>query len=235
MAGPSTNSFHQLTVADVVIAGWPGTAIETENGPFYVHDSTITENAGWGIICDQNYPSDIQVRNSTISNNAGGGIYSAGQLPQFGVGRLTVEGSTISGNRAGGIRALLVDVSDSEITNNTTDCNLYESCGGAGVWAFEATLLRSIISRNTAERTSGGGIMIDGGGSPEVPESNSTIADCEIYGNASGYLDGDYYGGGGISIRNSASLLITDSSIFNNNAPGRGGGLSFGPYGPSTA
>ena len=161
----------------------------------------------------------LNVSNSTISGSAiaslytmarGGGIYNAGTA--------SIINSTISNSIGGGIyNTRNLTVGDTLITKNTAGFD-----GGGGILNDGTlTVSNSTISGN---RTQGLSKYSSGDGGGILNHRILTVSNSTISGNtADGYLDGT---GGGGGIYNSGTTEVIDSTISSNNASyGYGGGI----------
>lgn len=173
----------------------------------------------------------LSVVDSTISHNAtisvpgggssllqsGGGLFLRGQAT-------TIVNSTISGNRAargGGAYAHSgsLTVQDCTIADNVA------TVGGGGIRGGATVAISDSIVQNNRAGQGGGGVT---GGTVAL---RRTLID----GNSAGTLDvprpsESYFSGGGIS---AGSVVIDSSTISNNFAADRGGGVSISIFGGS--
>lgn len=149
---------------------------------------------------------------SILDSTAGGG---GGAIDAYG---LQLVNSTISGNTAdsgGGISGFHLNVTDSEISNNSA-----VGGGGGGVAGHTVTVSRSTISGNTAAGLGGmgGGIYAYG----DVSITNSTISgntttggpliDYDLFRTADGGGVASYWG----------DIVVTNSTISGNRVEGEG-------------
>ncbi len=162
-----------------------------------------------------NWGADLTVQNSVITGNDavwGGGVFStsyagysgySGYAGYAGTGSVTLQRCIVTENAAG---------------------SLYNG-GGGGVFVDGMPLIiaDSVIARNTAYFTDGGGVVV----ARAFGDITATISASEITGNTA---NGD---GGGVFVTSrlfgdagQATLEVTDSTISGNTAGGNGGGLS---------
>ncbi|MEP3232649.1 MAG: choice-of-anchor Q domain-containing protein, partial [Hyphomicrobiales bacterium] len=231
----STYGSSTVTLNNLTITG--GSAAVNGGGIFATADLSFTNttvagnrttgdnNEGGGISGFND--SSITLLNSIVSGNLtsgensdGGGIYNDG-------GTLTVTNSTISENFTSGYASFgggifnsagTVTVTNSTISNNVTSG---ENSGGGGIYKAGGTLTvtNSTIAGNSTfgENSDGGGIFNSAGTLTVV---SSTISENRAVGNSSE--------GGGIYSNTSLTgqtTTITNSTIFNNEAANRGGGI----------
>ncbi|MEO0452767.1 MAG: choice-of-anchor Q domain-containing protein [Verrucomicrobiota bacterium] len=136
--------------------------------------------------------ADLTIRRSDITNNTSTGATGGGiNLANAGT-TLLLEECLVDNNNSGSIG------------------------GGINSQEGDVTVVRSTISRNTAN-LNGGGLSTSGGGSLRV--ENSTITDNSASGG----------GGGGMSVASGTSAEVDSSTIAFNDASGSGGGISFSP------
>jgi filamentous hemagglutinin family protein len=236
--GTITVSNQSNLVNNTAIAG-SGGGISSFQDSLAIDNSTLSNNEaateGGGISA---FSSIVNISNGTeISDNtaigSGGGIDSLDST-------LTVENSTITGNLAGdfggGINNLnsTLTVIDSTISNNESQL---DSGGGGGIENNgDGTISGSLISGNTAAGF-GGGIRNFG----FLTISNSTISGNTA--NLGGGIDSDgnlfifdstlsgnqgtLNGGAIANGTDNSSIFISGSTISDNIAVGRGGGIEF--------
>jgi len=176
----------------------------------------IDGSAGPYQILYVNSGATLTVNDLTIENGSsvdGGGIQNEGTL--------TVTNSTLSGNTANYGGGICNDGAGTlTVTNSTFSSNSASCCGGygGGGGIFNdgtLTVTNSTFSGNGADN--GGGIRTTAG---LATVSNSTFS-----GNYANY-------GGGIHGEYSATLIVTNSTFYDNTAGGFGGGI-FNGYGPA--
>jgi hypothetical protein len=157
---------------------------------------------------------NLTVSRTTISGNTetvghgGGGIYN--------LGTMNIYTSTISGNTAyfgGGIsNEGTVYIYNSVIRENESTGDPGNNYGGGGIYSDYGTVIleSSRITGNTAHTRGGGAI--------HSSYSAVVLTDCILSGNIGGTAGGIAKGGG--------SLRIENSTLSDNTAFGRGGGIS---------
>ena len=189
-------------------------------GKLVINRSVISDNSissrGGGI---HNRNGDLQIFDSTISNNtssdSGGGISSELWLSMVPIVTLVVKDSFVTSNNAangGGIYTY-----NTTVTIDNVDVNDNTSGGGGGISldgfapAPSATIKNSEITGNmTGGFGAGGGIV--------VRRTDTTISNCNISSNTSGFAGGGVY-------FTEADLTITNSDI-SSNVSNDGGGMS---------
>lgn len=231
--------FHILGGATVTISG-----VTIKNG--YINNSVGggLYNAEGTVTLTNVIISDNEADNLGGLNNAGtgGGIFNSGTLTltesivrdntaqtrSKGIGgggiyneaALSIENSTISGNNADGSGAgggglqntggagLSINAAEATIVNSTFSSNSATLGGGIRNLFGLVNLELSTINNNSAE-TSGGGIENSGGG--------MIIGRISVHTNTAGFT------GGGVA--NFASMDLSHSAVYNNNASTQGGGI----------
>jgi len=191
----------------------------------------ITSTSGGGIKISGASGVATLTNNIIINNESVGLNYEGGGGVHIKGNDVLIDNNTIADNESlrhsGGI---YVHGNNVLITNNTISGNIAESYSGGGLSAsssfFTSTLTISsnIITDNTINHGSGGGISIDSA-SPVV--ANNIIAD-----NISSQgTDWSHKGGAGVSITGHISgsiITLTNNTIINNSASG--GALGGGVY-----
>jgi parallel beta-helix repeat protein len=179
-----------------------------------ISNNTITGNSasqGGGIYCLGSSPASIS--NNIISNNRaglGGGICCDVSSP-------VISGNTINGNRASEGAGIWCRNSSPTISGNTISDNSASEGGGIYCYDWSSPIISgNTISGNSAMgEASGGGIFCGPNTSPSISstiiafstegggiyclDSNPTLTNCDIYGNAGGDALCGTDGGGNIS------------------------------------
>ncbi|MCA9074045.1 MAG: hypothetical protein KDA93_03360 [Planctomycetaceae bacterium] len=208
-----------------------GGGVEVINGPFWLVDSTLSQNdaeRGGGLHVTGTNSGRIDIRNSLVEDNSaeleGGGLWH-----QSGNVMLVRSGSRVSGNTASGDAA---DQGGGGIFNNGGRLVLYEatidsntangtagSGGGLLLTNGTTTIQNSTLSNNTANRA-GGGIEIANG---RLMALNMSLLD-NIAGPAGAANQGD---GGGLHVTGTTQVRvgIYGGTISGNTAARNGGGL----------
>jgi parallel beta-helix repeat protein len=200
-AGGPVVTFNSGETADAVLDGFTlinGIGVSGRGGGIYISGSSPT------------------VKNSVITGNAissnGGGIYIiSSSMP-------TVTGVTVSGNSAqygGGIivgTSSFLTLADSIVSNNETT---WRYGGGIYIGSATAVINNTEITGNTVGSQHGGGVYVTGAG------ASTTINNSNVSNNTAGY-------GGGVFVKDSATVTINDSSINDNTTSLDGGGLYSG-------
>ncbi len=149
----------------------------------------------------------LAMNNSTVSANsatlAGGGIFSNGTL--------SITNSTVSDNTAGTSGGGIVNSGTVNLTNSTISGNAADNSGGGILSTGRLTLNNSPVSNNNV-LDSGGGIFSSGSG------AMTFIANSPILRNKARF-------GGGIEIRDGATLNLLDSTVSGNSVTESGGGI----------
>ncbi len=221
------------------MAGSGGGVFNATGGTLQIVGAEISGNtanrAGGGIEDASGSASLFTIANSMIDDNVvmdapgnGGGIHIGSD------GSLFISGGSVSGNQAGaeggGIwnNSGTLVVSETTISGNTAAGDAANQ-GGGGLYQNEGSgsivIKGAVISDNVATGASGsgGGILIDAGGT-------LTINDALVSGNTANRA------GGGIEDASGGETMMTitnskiDSNIVNN-APGNGGGIHVGGAG----
>jgi CSLREA domain-containing protein len=203
-----------------------GTAINVEG--ITLTGGQVTGSGGAIIADDEN----LTVRNCALVGNQatvhGGAIFGTGS-------KLVIEDSTFSGNQAGArggaVGVAGISAASTTIRRSTFSSNLAATWGGA-VWAVNAVSVESsTLSGNTAKQNGGAVYLTPFGlGSPStVLVSNSTLS-----GNSALGVSPEGVGGAITLGSFSGTATIQNSTIANNTATNRGGGLSVFNFGSST-
>lgn len=208
---------------------------------------TLTEGTGtlyssgyWGggILCDSSSPKVIS---NIVTNNSAdytGGIvivydcspvllnnvisYNTATIDVGGVTlwdncNAYLEGNIISNNTANsGCGGLLISESSPTLVSNVIRENSAVSSSAGGVYIqldSSPLLLNNIICNNTSETESAGLGVYAGSGT-----STTTVENCLIYGNTSGF------NGGGLWVYN-ANIDVINCTISDNHADSNGGGV----------
>lgn len=181
-----------------------------DTGGLRILRSTLARNGGTAVQVDDQGSATIG-RARIIGSGSGSGLIAAGE------GGVALSRSRI----AGGSRGVLVgDGTDATIANSTIEDNAGDD-GGAGVYVgtdADLVLRGSTIANNTTEGVSGGGILVNAGGS--LRATNSTIS-----GNRA------FLSGGGIRVEGvdaTASLnavtVVRNIANYTNASSNSGGG-----------
>ncbi|HSQ56295.1 MAG TPA: CSLREA domain-containing protein, partial [Gemmata sp.] len=232
--GSMTVVFQGLTVRNGLVDAGDGGGIRVSDANLVVRDCAVTGNqapgGGGGGISNDTLPGtgDVKLVRSLIAHNVtggdGGGVSVLGN--EEGLGSvLTILGSTVRRNlavNAGGIRASVVNLTDSNVSGNTA------ANTGGGILATTAMLTNSTVSDNSAVDV-GGGIAAD-----RATLTNSTVSDNSVHGEGGGIsvgvlslvrstVEGNFgiIGGGVSAVR----ATLTNSTISDNSAGDSGGGL----------
>ncbi len=198
-----------VVIADNIVSGNTATwGIGIYCGCYEGHEATIinntiTENTGYGILCDGDGRHNIS--DNTITVNTGGGIEVCC------CGNACIIGNTITDNAGCGIYQ---SASWSTITNNIITGN---TGGGIACDGYDATITNNTITGNTA--TYGGGLSFGcpGGGCSATVTNNIITANTATCGG--GIYQGGCYCG--------VYVDIFDNTITDNTATQRGGGICF--------
>lgn len=264
-------TLNDSTVTGNAAEGNGGGIAHLGNGALSINGSTISNNTaalGGGLFADVD-GRDADIRNSVISGNAAtgspGGIeraleggpfqrglagYSAGGGAYLfvGYGNTTVANSTITSNTAdsfGGLIAVTVGPDVNLTIDRTTISNNEATAGygGAGyvVSTYEAALVNSTISGNTATQELGGLILVSGsasyvrGETPTPVYGRTRIDFSTITGNTSGSdFGGLYLASNGTQTIN-ASVISGNSATSNPDVAIGGGALRGTPGGGGSA
>jgi nitrous oxidase accessory protein NosD len=184
-----------------VTGGAPGILLQhPDHLNLTIGDASLGGNPGGGLFLNEGFGSLVTVRDSTVRGNAGFGLHDHGSPSA-----LVLEGTLVRDTAGDGVIADFdsnLDVLDSEIRGST----------GAGIRFDSASVL---VEDSTIRGNAGGGIVSG------TQRLFLLIARSRIVDNTS---PGD---GGGISTINDgpASFQMRDSTVANNRAAGRGGGL----------
>jgi len=197
----------------------PAGALYVFPGAIIVTDSVIDNNT-IGI-----QAQTLTISNAMITNNSSGGVGGAqmtvtsSTIEGNGLGiaggsdtTLTVEDSTISGNMDSG----LVGATSNTIRDTSVSNNVRLDYGGGIVNSGTMYIVNSAITGNEAG-SHGGGIATYG----PLFLTNSTVS-----GNiAHGAISTAGYGGGIYVFGTSGRLTMTNSTVYNNQSKGAGGGV----------
>ena len=211
---------------------------------------TPGEGGGIGISDATVEIADNLIENNVAGTDAeeygqGGGIYASGSTTFVTVTQNTIRGNTASeaGHGGSGGGMLFDEVAAAIVTSNTISANtavISGRSGSGGGITFasvrELTLAGNVISKNTALRNGhsfedpqrvnarGGGVDIGGDG---VENENFTIVNNEIISNTAAYSvtvagtgSSADINGGGIAVRNIATVRVEDNEISGNSAAG---------------
>ncbi|MEM8806022.1 MAG: CHAT domain-containing protein [Cyanobacteria bacterium P01_G01_bin.38] len=165
----------------------------------------------------------LSLTDSLLSNNTagdrGGGIYN--------IGDITIANSTFEQNQAHGSGGGLFNHGNLSATNSTLRGNQALNSGGIDNAGGTLSLLNSQVTNNTTSETANLGndsifVSQGGGGLRNRDGGTLTIHQSEVSGNTSSVL-----GGGILNAANDniTTTRITDSTIANNSAGLRGGGI----------
>ena len=209
LAGPGADA---LTISAqgnsaVVLAG--GLDFYRQPGTVTLSGLTLAHGAKYDVAaCVTGFSTYLVLDDVTVtdchSRRAGGGGNAGGGGAVSGRYEVSLTDSTVS---------------DSSIT--AIDRNV---ASGGGLWAYQATLIRSTVSGNSVSapmayayqgyRTGGGGVYTSG---------RATLIDSTISGNSvEATVDGQNANGGGVAAR--LGLTISGSTFSDNTADGIGGG-----------
>ncbi len=231
--GGGIYSTGTLTISGTTINGNTGkagggiwTSTGSSSSASTITGSTISNNTGTEGAGIRN-TGILTITNTLVSNNI---TISAGNLDGGGVynlntGALTVTNSVITGNsttgNGGGIYSVpsaaalgLTLITDSSISNNISNSGSTKSSDGGGVYiggTGPSTIMRTLITGNTARRTVGNTLSGRGGGirtSGSLNLINSTVSGNTAENEYGGIYDAT---GGG-------SVAITDCTIVSNTA-----------------
>ena len=149
--------------------------------------------------------------------NFGGGIYAAGIA---GVGSLTITNSTIAGNNGGGIFSTVALILNNVYLRNNHLSSATLNIAGGGLYSGSAngsTITNCVISGNTISSSVTG--LNKGGSGVYFDRGINYISGTTIFDNSA--TNGN---GGGLSVQNSATLTLVNSTV-SGNAADNGGGL----------
>lgn len=180
-----------------------------------LNDSTVSENSaasdggirisGGSTLNLTDSQVSANVTDGTISQGGGGGIGIRGNGSQFNMIRSTVTGNTASRN-GGGVYFLsgtIGDIKESTISGNSSAL----SGGGLGISVNSiANIADSTVSGNTA--IEGGNIVLY--------SSTAFISNSTISGGLASNDTGTLGFGGGLSVRVSSELELTNSTVADN-------------------
>ncbi len=208
-----------------------GGGITLQTTDVIIEDNIITSNNskmdGGGILINQDSQAILR-RNSIVSNTAkrfGGGIFIVGAshplLYENTISNNSAQGAVVSaGGPSGG--GIFVDGNSSpQIVNNLIEDNEAEFAGG-GISLRVGSA--SVVEGNTISRNKsayGGGLHIETEGTgPKITSNTITNNQANLIPkySGSGY-------GGGISIYNRSTPIISDNTISENFAAQGGGGI----------
>lgn len=207
----------QVTIID---GGGAGSVVtfrsgETRNAVlrgFTVRNGLNNFNGG-GVLIQNSSPSIIGNRIVNNGSCTGAGIYSSFSSP-------LIQGNTVSRNfvyacsGASGLGVYIGGDSAAELIENTiTENSGFANGGGVTLFAAGRVVLRSnVIARNLV---SGFSPCAQGGGIWMVNNSQATIVNNLVIGNAAGCGGGFYWGG----TSSTASVLLANNTFADNDAP----------------
>ncbi|NIN34027.1 MAG: hypothetical protein GTO60_02500, partial [Gammaproteobacteria bacterium] len=208
----------------------------TAASPLTISNSTISSNfatgSGGGLFLS-GVTNAMTITNTNINSNStgdggyGGGIYLSSST-------LDVTGGTISSNNAGLNRGGgAVYITSSTATFTGTEMKSNDGGGnsfGGGAILMEGTSPSMTLTRATIQGNGIGGGGTHNGGGICVKAGTATITNTIVAGNHSGA--GFWSSGGGIY--NNATMYIYHSTIADNWAQRRGGGIYIGTGGTTT-
>lgn len=151
----------------------------------------------------------LTLRSVLVSNNQAEGDGGGVRAPFSGT--LTVSDSTFSGNSASGGGAI---DGGGTVLNSTFSGNSAQPGGGGALNSGDWTIVNSTFSGNVARL---GGGAIDGGG---------TVLNSTFFGNSTRYQGGAIYLQGECEGSGIAEMTVRNSTISNNSAAGKGGGIA---------
>ena len=212
--------FNFQGTGDVTVSGFSLTKnrIFTANqGKFTMNDVSISDSyAGYGGALYAANSSDLVISGSHFENNESGNGNKGGAVYAVNNGKVTITDTEIIDNNAqpngfGGGILVGAQATSFSLTSSVVTGNSAQNGGGMDIrTAGTITIADSVISSNTAAG--------DGGGA-DIPVSGGqvTIDRTTIDGNTSnGY-------GGGLSM--SRAIVMTNSTVSNNDAGYEGGGV----------
>jgi hypothetical protein len=205
-----------ITITGLTITGGAGDGIHTMLGKFgdlTLADSSVTDNALYGIFIDPYGATKLTMDRSTVSGNAGGGLACYGLEAE-------ISRSVIRDNAQGGItNACAMTLTNTVVKGNTTGWY------GGGIWnrstmvgRGQLTLVRSEVIGNTS----------DGSGAGIYSEYQATIIDSVVRNNGAGGNGGGVFNGTWRTATYElvlGILTIRNSRIAHNTAGLAGGGL----------
>jgi CSLREA domain-containing protein len=219
----SSNNAATLTMQQVNLVGGPNTGVTVNGAGIYseghlvLTDSTVTgADAGpGGVVVDgatgSGVPFDIDIGNSQLTGNTG-------SVVNIDFGSVRIVGSEISGNT--GDAVALIDGSPLVVTDSTISDNTGRGVSTTGQGSTNLTLENATVANNGST-----GVSCSACGT-------TTVTDSTITGNGSTAAAGT---GGGVSFTvdqddpgDAPTLTITDSTIDDNAAQRRGGGVFVG-------
>lgn len=230
--GGSVVSFHRFEGPDAVLEGFTLTSgrANTGGGVFCfeasptLRDNIIQGNTalqfGGGAyldVCDAVFEGNLidtnSARSTTDSVGSGGGLFVVGGAPTLMDNDIQSNSAMLSG---GGIA--LIGGSRAKLEGGSITLNTALEHGG-GVYSLSAypQIVDMLIEANNAS-DNGGGILLEGcedSSYPCVMRELSVVSNRAIGGS-----------GGGISVKDSKSVVLERSLISNNRAGSGGGGLS---------
>ena len=247
-------SHGNVTIKNLTLAqnkgatSYHGGAIYYPSGVSLTLDNVTIRNSatsdatadGGGLYCAA---GNLTIRNSRIHGNSGregGGIYlgngcTNAQISNSSIydndsagGTVSLGGGFTRPKSGGGIHVAggaSVTISNSRIYGNTAGtADMGANGGGIGVYASSSSAatvnINSSSIYNNLAYGSGGGLYMNG-------RTTLNVSGSAFYGNEAKASGG---AGGGLMLKNelgsAATHTITNTSIFNNRAAGRGGGLS---------
>ncbi len=185
------------------------------NGTLILAQSTVsgsTANAGGGVL-NNSYLTLVDSFISSNTANDGGGIYNAPYADST-LTHSTVSDNTVSGGGGGIVNSGTMTLTDSTVSENTA----INGIGGGIANETRATtrIIGSTISRNAS--LAGGGIF-------NMDYSQLTLIDSTISSNTVTSIDSDTSTGYGGGVYNKGTLMLTGSTVADNEAIEGGGGI----------
>ncbi|MCI6377365.1 MAG: DUF5979 domain-containing protein [Clostridiales bacterium] len=223
-----------LTISSTVTVDLNGYSISAMSGGFvfYINSGDLTLKSGngkgyingggysYGIIWNRNGKLTVEdgvvLQNNHMTNGYGGAVYNTGTF--------IMNGGTIqnTSNYSGG--AIYNNGGTFEMTGGTIQNTSATYYGGAvcNGESGQIKMSNGLISNCTAAY-GGGGVHLESG---SFTMSGGTIEECKVTGSVHywGDEDSSSNGGGGVSIRSSASFTMTDGLIWKNKSYGGDGG-----------
>lgn len=140
---------------------------------------------------------------------------------------LELEDPAVNYLNGGGISNFgTLTLSQSVISNNTLDSNLYDRFG-AGLYCGDGTVTLTDVTLSGNYATGSGGQFVNGGGlalGDYTSSCNATITGSTITNNTFDLVNGYLFGGGLYLAQSSTTTVsVTDTTIANNTAAGEGG------------
>ncbi|MFH1681573.1 MAG: right-handed parallel beta-helix repeat-containing protein [Candidatus Eisenbacteria bacterium] len=216
--GVATGRIQALTSRNTFAEHYGAGIYCTQGSSPVITGCEVTDCGDGGIICTYNSNPDISY--CMITNNVykeGGGIaIEHDSSPQ--VRHCTFRGNSAPSGGGVFIRSQSAPTFEGCVIDSNFLSTVDGSAGGVGIRASSPTFRRCQITRNISSGPGGGFDIRD--------EANVTIDSCAIQNNTGG---GGYAPGGGLYCELS-TLMLTNSTITGNNAPGDdetsdGGGL----------